>query len=75
MWHEWRHADISCHGKTLTMNSDIPHGPLTAASLALQIRHCSVSARVDKSDDHDLGNMDAFNTDGLKPGIDCLFSQ
>ena len=36
---------------------------------SVQIRHCSVSARVDKSDDHDLGNMDAFNTDGRKTNI------
>ena len=36
---------------------------------SLQIRHCTVSARVDKSDDHDLGNMDALNTDGFETGI------
>lgn len=31
---------------------------------ALQVRFCSVSARVDQAPDHDLGNLDAFNTDG-----------
>ena len=41
---------------------------------SLQIRHCTVSARVDKSGDHDLGNMDALNTDGFETGIKTIVS-
>ena len=34
-----------------------------------QVRFCSVSARVDKAPDHDLANLDAFNTDGVLPAL------
>ena len=38
----------------------------TALDVArLEVRFCSVSARVDKAPEHNLGNLDAFNTDGL----------
>lgn len=37
----------------------------TALDVArLEVRYCSVSARVDQAPYHDLGNLDAFNTDG-----------
>ena len=37
----------------------------TALDVArLEVRFCSVSARVDQAPYHDLGNLDAFNTDG-----------
>mmetsp|Transcript_9630 Transcript_9630/g.21401 ORF Transcript_9630/g.21401 Transcript_9630/m.21401 type:complete len:467 (-) Transcript_9630:61-1461(-) len=38
----------------------------TALDVArLEVRFCSVSARVDKAPEHNLGNLDAFNTDGF----------
>jgi len=38
----------------------------TALDVArLEVRYCSVSARVDQAPYHDLGNLDAFNTDGF----------
>ena len=44
----------------------------TALDVArLEVRFCSVSARVDKAPEHNLGNLDAFNTDGLLDGARC----
>eukprot|EP00913_Durusdinium_trenchii_P016077 g15111.t1 len=45
---------------------DSAYWTFTALDVArLEVRFCSVSARVDQAPDHDLGNLDAFNTDGF----------
>ncbi|CAJ1364548.1 unnamed protein product [Effrenium voratum] len=45
---------------------DSAYWTFTALDVArLEVRHCSVTARVDKAPDHDLENLDAFNTDGF----------
>ena len=45
----------------------------TALDVArLEVRFCSVSARVDNAPEHNLGNLDAFNTDGPSDAARCL---
>lgn len=65
----------ACHVSVIVFHLALPtalrhfinsaYWTFTALDVArLEVRFCSVSARVDQAPYHDLGNLDAFNTDG-----------